>query len=87
MEKRKKRHFSNQIIAISFSFVALARTRVTRLHFKGTETKIILTSYSHISLISSKIQATSKEQILLELMKSTNSAKLLSTMTLEKQVF
>ena len=81
MENRKEGHSFNQTIASSLSFAALAKAREERLHFKGTETKDILTNCSHISLISSKIQATSIVQILSELMKSTSTAKLLSTMS------
>ena len=84
---RKEDHSSNRTITSSFSFVTLVRNRAIGLHLKKTKIKNILTNCSHISLISSRIQATSKEQILSELMKSTSSAKLLSTMTLEKQVF
>lgn len=83
IEKRKNGHFSNKTIASLFCFATLVRARAVGL----TETKNILIKCSHMSLLSSKIQANSKEQILLELLKSTNSAKLLSTMTLEKQLF
>ena len=64
MEKKKDEHSSNQTIASSFSFTALAKARTIQLHFKVTETKDILTNCPHISLISSKIRATSRVQIL-----------------------
>ena len=67
--KEKGGHSSNQTIASSFSFTTLAKARAARLHFKVTKTKDILTNCPHISLISSKIRATSRVQILSQLMK------------------
>ena len=53
MRKRNDGYSSNQTIASSFFFVALAWARVARLHLKGTETKDIPTNCSQISLVSS----------------------------------
>ena len=64
MGKKKEGHSSNQTIASSFSFTTLAKARAAPLHFKVTKTKDILTNCPHISLISSKIRATSRVQIL-----------------------
>ena len=67
IKKRKEKHSSNQMVS-SFSFATLARTRATQvkciLKKKKKKTKDILTNCSQISLISSKIRATSKKHIL-----------------------
>ena len=67
IKKRKEEHSSNQMVS-SFSFATLARTRATQvkciLKKKKKKTKDILTNCSQISLISSKIHATSKKHIL-----------------------
>ena len=66
MGKRKEGHFSNQTMSSSFSFTALAKASVARLHHKGILEKEIKLKLSLIIAISSKIQATSKEHIQLE---------------------
>ena len=67
IKKRKEEHSSNQMVS-SFSFATLAITRATKvkciLEKKKKKAKDILTNYSQISLISSKIHATSKKHIL-----------------------
>ena len=65
MGKRKDKHSSNQMVS-SFSFATLARARATQVKciLKKKKTKDILTNCSQISLISSKIHATSKKHIL-----------------------
>ena len=79
-KKRKEEHSSNQMVS-SFSFATLARTRATQVKCiiklkkkkkktttttTTTTTKGILTNCSQISLVSSKIHATSKKHILSE---------------------
>ena len=74
MGKRKDWRSSNQIMTSSFSFVILGKVRAAQLHrkrmlIKEREREKI----SLISLMSSKIQATSREQILSLFRKSTSS--------------
>ena len=85
--KRKEGYSSNQTMTFSFSFATLARIRATLLHHKGILAIIIIikSKLSLIKVISSRIQATSSEQILSEFKRSTSSAKLHSTSTFEKQ--
>ena len=73
-------------MAFSFSFLALAKASAARLHCKEILEKEIKSKLSLIKLMSSKIHAASREHILSELIKSTSSAKLHSTSTLEKLV-
>ena len=74
MRKRKDWRSSNQIMTSSFSFAILGKVRAAQLHrkrmlIKEREREKI----SLISLMSSKIQATSREQILSLFRKSTSS--------------
>ena len=84
MGKRKDGHSSNQTMASSSSFAALAKASTAWLHRKGMLEKEIITKLSLIHEISSKVHATSNEQILSEFNNSTSLAKLHSTSTLEK---
>ena len=74
-------------MTFSSSFAALTRVRVALLHCKGILAIIIKikSKLSQKKVISSRIQATSSEQILSEFKRSTSSAKLHSTSTFEKQ--
>ena len=51
-------------MTFSFSFATLANTRVARLNRKDILTKIIYKKISQKKLLSSKIQATTREQVL-----------------------
>ena len=74
-------------MASSFSFAALAKASAAQLHRKRVLVKEIKIKLSLIIEMSSKIQATSNEHVLLEFNKSTNSVKLHSNWTLEKLKF
>ena len=76
-------------MATSSSFAALAKVKVARLHRKGIllPSNEIKEKLSLIKLMSSIIQAASKQQALSEFKRSTSSIKLHSTITFKKLVF
>ena len=61
IRKRKHRHSSKQTMSSSFSFAVLAKASEARLHRKGMLKKKKL---SLIQEMSSRVHATSSEQIL-----------------------
>ena len=87
MGKRKEGHSSSQTMTSSFSFATLALASAARLHCKGILAKEIKSKLSLIKLMSSRIHAASRKQILSQLIKSTSSTKLHSTSTFAKLIF
>ena len=86
MGKRKEGHSSYQTMASSSFSAAVDNAKAARLPHKGILWKEIKAKLPLIRLMSSSIQATSREEILFEINRSINSAKLHSTYNLKKLI-